>query len=465
MKNRMLTFTENHRVGLWRFIDSISCLGRASDIYGRIYEEHCSSDDIGRQIAKDLHKMFNALPCSFDLGKYPGTKSPSQQYIEPRDLVYQFAYASSNTVEFMQLIQGLLPLPRSKQVFLAIEHFSPIYKKLIVKHSRKGMKSLIERLTSKTMSDVSARLLDNIFTFFGTEIPVTGLSVALVPLPRKFLDSSCPLATKAISLGPLQVIEVVTPSKMLNFYDVVMHEITHYAYELSDSLNHAYKAIHDSDLPLFKVIAGMLFNEALATAIGNGYIRKHARLPEKDMWYADPLYDGCAKAIYPIVDRYLSSSLTIDANFGLESAKSIKKAFPELMSRVDVLFRESISFAGSSKFDEAYKILLPILNIPSIYAYTENMHLPAQECLSDQPSRTLIVFVPFSKTLDKTNYPVELPQAVTTAASKSKVCVHAEQDNTGRWNVYFICDDISDVERMAKNLVERAQLEHETVYI
>ena len=65
-------------------------------------------------------------------------------------------------------------------------------------------------------------------------------------------------------------------------------------------------------------------NEALATAIGSGWVYKkaYAGKDERQTWYADSTIDAFAHKIFPLVSEYLEQNRPIDLAFVVSSVKS-----------------------------------------------------------------------------------------------------------------------------------------------
>ncbi len=109
---------------------------------------------------------------------------------------------------------------------------------------------------------------------------------------------------------------------LANRLGVVLHEYTHYVYSKmpADERNALGKSIVDAD-PVHGTAMWGLFNEAIATAVGNGRIYRslaptgawQAMLARKRSFYSDEPVDAASKAILPLVDTTLDVGGTVTA--------------------------------------------------------------------------------------------------------------------------------------------------------
>src|SRR5690606_2672055 len=85
--------------------------------------------------------------------------------------------------------------------------------------------------------------------------------------------------------------------------------------------------------------AYLLINEALATALGNGYVyEKLSGKPDTTEWYNVKYVNLMAKRIYPLVSEYLSQKKTIDKRFVDEYIAVYDRHFSAWTQELDNLF-------------------------------------------------------------------------------------------------------------------------------
>ena len=80
-------------------------------------------------------------------------------------------------------------------------------------------------------------------------------------------------------------------------------------------------------------------NEALATALGNGWYGEilNGKISD-EAWYSVGYIDGLAKAYFPLVKKYLKRKKGIDRNFFKETLRLAKSKFPRAPFSIDANF-------------------------------------------------------------------------------------------------------------------------------
>lgn len=143
------------------------------------------------------------------------------------------------------------------------------------------------------------------------------------------------------------LIEVIEGERAEDRMDVVAHELFHYFHASADLAQAAalargfVTAAHPAS-----VAAAALVDEALATALGNGLVGRMLTPPEKfarclardECLYNDRVVDRAAKALMPVVERYLAEGKTLfspsfPADFLEAAALVLAEAGPALYLR------------------------------------------------------------------------------------------------------------------------------------
>ena len=146
-------------------------------------------------------------------------------------------------------------------------------------------------------------------------------------------------ATTAQVVGEVAVAEIPSDDTLTARLPVIVHEYAHVLFARIDERRR--EALRASVLKTGGVAgwgAWMEFDEAIATAIGNG--RVYRRLASRDDWtrylrndrtfYTRDETDRAAKALLPLVDTFLREGRTIDTQaFGPEYAAVVKGALGE----------------------------------------------------------------------------------------------------------------------------------------
>jgi len=98
----------------------------------------------------------------------------------------------------------------------------------------------------------------------------------------------------------------------------MLHEISHILYdERSLSLWNQMEEWFDSSPSKVKVYAQSLFNEVMATAVGNGYLAAELNGKEDTTrsWYGIKYISMMAKTVYPLAKQYIEAGKPMDRNF------------------------------------------------------------------------------------------------------------------------------------------------------
>jgi hypothetical protein len=137
------------------------------------------------------------------------------------------------------------------------------------------------------------------------------------------------------------VVEVLDGEKSENRVDVILHELYHYFYSLMPAarkaeLTKAFVSAKDAD----SLAAYNLFDEALATAIGNGLVARKVKsesdfqkaLAKENGFYNDFFIDRVGKELMPLAERRINEEKPIDGHFVAEYLQLTKKTLGDKMS-------------------------------------------------------------------------------------------------------------------------------------
>lgn len=170
-----------------------------------------------------------------------------------------------------------------------------------------------------------AHLIAKIHGFYGSRWP-KDKPIVIHPLPRPTRNGWWG-ATIVVDRIIYETTAAPSQKQILKDLPVIFHELAHGLYgsqplTLKAELDRAFR--RPPSLAGKKAYA--LIDEALATAIGNGWVTKSltGRLPQES-WYGDPAIDALARALYPEVEAYLARGQKIDAPFIKKAIASYRK--------------------------------------------------------------------------------------------------------------------------------------------
>lgn len=242
------------------------------------------------------------------------------------DLMWIQSAGSATLEEFSERTVGLLSAAQHGALLRVLAKAQPYYRRLVW-HPQQANIQRTERFLDTYETRVG-QLFYQVAEFYGTPWPAdVDFTTALVPLP---ISSGVATAVpKANTLVCSYLAE--NDEDYRATLGVAVHEMCHSIYdeqpaalqqELDDwfMLSQSPHATH----------AYSYFNEALATAIGNGwgYEQLNGRLDDAD-WYADEFIDGFARAIFPLVKVYLEERARIDRAFVDAAIEAFAKTFPD----------------------------------------------------------------------------------------------------------------------------------------
>ena len=255
--------------------------------------------------------LFNTIPTyySYQLEGYPyGSKTP---VLIENNLKHQLI-TSRNLDEFKENCVGLLPNQHLNQLTELIKTFTPIYNELIYLPNASQFYTQLTNLQRFVDENNIPAYFQQGVNFYGTTWDTTNsFKIAFYPLPDANSFTAEAFYNDAICALPLQFDENAV------LMSVVLHEIYHILYnEQSPELKQEIYSYFQENPSEHSQYAYLLLNEALATALGNGYAFQllNGAIDEGE-WYYSTYINGMAKAIYPLVTDYLYNNKSIDKNF------------------------------------------------------------------------------------------------------------------------------------------------------
>jgi hypothetical protein len=146
--------------------------------------------------------------------------------------------------------------------------------------------------------------------------------------------------TRAFVVEDAAVIEVPDGIGLRSVMDVAVHELAHRLHERTPLATRRVIEWSFFDAPAAADDAGLaaatanLWWESVATAVGQGVFARlyfPFHFDEHRNWYEDPSYDALAKAIAPLLARYLEERRPLDADFIHETVAAYAKQRPRHM--------------------------------------------------------------------------------------------------------------------------------------
>lgn len=246
---------------------------------------------------------------SYQFTEYPyGSKVPGMT----TGLLKKNLIAANDLENFKLRSVGLIPNKNLIQFTQTLQAFTPVYNSLIYEPNKIKFEQQLATIQGYVKDKDLAAYFMKGAKFYGTEwdnsIP---LEIVLHPLP----NSQGFTAEAFYNVG---VSAIQTNLKDYNvLLSVMMHEIFHIQFDeqpLDTKLK--LESWFFQNPGTSNKYAYLLLNEALATAIGNGYVFEQlSGSLDKGEWYNWTYINQLAKEIYPLVQSYLKEGKNIDQTF------------------------------------------------------------------------------------------------------------------------------------------------------
>ncbi|MBP7556548.1 MAG: hypothetical protein KA821_09795 [Chitinophagaceae bacterium] len=296
------------------------------------------TDTVFNHIVSDFSKL--TLTYYYKRDEYPSNR---RQTRSTYDLIIIAAVRSRSMAEFRTNTIGILPNSTHQQLYELLIKAAPYYEQVVWEKSAKSVK--------QQMSGFSryAGKINELFRAFRTfyrsswpdDIP---FEVAVFPIP--VAQGNTTATPHANSL----CVSVLTGQKNLaGTMGVVMHELCHVLYDeqTSDVQSELDDVFTRSQSP-YAAIAYSFFDEAMATALGNGWAyEQFSGKPDTTAWYNNEYIDGFAHVLYPLVREYLGAGRAIDSFFVERAIGLFAKNYPRALTDYSILLNNMVLYSDS----------------------------------------------------------------------------------------------------------------------
>ncbi|MGU3375279.1 hypothetical protein [Chryseobacterium sp. M5A1_1a] len=280
---------------------------------------------------KDLVSQFEQLSIdySYSFDEYPyGSKIPMQT----RDILKKNLIETKNLNDFKLRSIGILPNATLQSLTEIISAFTPVYNELIYTPNKGQFELQLKDISrysgEKNIEDYFQTGLSFYNSSWDSSIP---FEIALYPLPNSTGFTAQAFYNNFISA-------VQTDLKdYKSLFSVMLHETYHILYdEQSLAVKKEMAQNFKKNPSKYSNYAYQLLNEALATALGNGYVyEKLNGKADTNDWYNSKYIDLMAKQIYPTVKEYIALKKPIDKNFVDTYIKLYEENFPNWIDELD----------------------------------------------------------------------------------------------------------------------------------
>ena len=307
------------------------------------FKHQIDTSFLGKDVAfQNLVSEYQSIQLDYNYVKeqYPNNR---KRTTSTWDLLCVAAISSNTNEEFLNKLIGVYPnvdYLKLKQVVTATE---PFYDRFIYTKYKSNVDDKLRELQG--LSPKLNELFEKFKTFYGSSWDKSmPFNLAIYPIIGRSGQTTATPHANCLEMGVLTHEEDV-----FDLLSIGMHEMSHVLFEeqpllLQQQLDSLFT---DSITPYTK-FAYHYIDEALATALGNGYAYKElAGEIDSAEWYSDFYINAYAKAIYPLTEQYVNDKKQIDKAFILKAIDVFKQTFPNaqydyepLLMTTDIYFED-----------------------------------------------------------------------------------------------------------------------------
>lgn len=340
------------------------------------FRQQIDSAQVLQQAAfKALRQSYNSLHLDYSYSR--------QEYPEKRkhttstwDLICVAAISSKTNTEFFGRMIGILPNDDYLKLKRVITETEPFYDAFLFTAQEAAIQSKATALRAYTPA--LNTLFDQFKVFYGSSwdrsVP---FNLSIYPIFGKQGETTATPHANSLEMGFL-----LEHKDTYNMLAVGMHEMCHVLFEeqplaLQRDLDSSFTSRKDP----YAAFAYRYIDEALATALGNGYAYQSLSTKvDTGSWYADDYIDHYAKALYPLVQDYFSTHKQMDRNFVEKAIAAFRQTFPDALYDLDALMMQSDAYFE----DDHESVIDPMINTlhSSFRIYMSNTAIPIDDAAS-----------------------------------------------------------------------------------
>ncbi len=309
-----------------------------------LWQQTTWQDDGDQAMLEQWQQLRQALDQTIDLDKqdqvsfktspnFPVNASSRVSLLERIRLV---AFETAEPAAYQQALGLWLPPKRVSAEMVVINHFWPRFKPWFVQQTPDLHRFVKEAEVLSEQIDID-QILTLMRGFYQADLPENmALPVNLIAHPKT------QARTSGLVFGKSSLIEVLQGEKAADRLGVVVHEIAHYYHESAPIEHHITVMDYFMD-PTSKVgkVGYYLFNEAMATVIGNGLVEQKIQSQERFerfkahpmSFYADPGIDAAAKSGLGMIAAGFYQGLRIDESLLQQLDQAWSQSLQDLIKK------------------------------------------------------------------------------------------------------------------------------------
>ena len=289
------------------------------------------------------------------------------------DLLIMNAVSSRDLEEFKLKCLGIIPLETNQKLYKVLKKAEEKYDNLVWIQNKNKIEKQLSELSK--FEKINADIFNKIRSFYDSSWTVDiPFQVAIYPIPGVNGFSTATPHVNSLCVGVFtDEIDYVSRN------GVVLHEMCHILYrEQKISKQFDIEEYFNDKKTLYSRFAYSYLDEALATAIGNGWAYKiiNNKLDEGE-WYADTTINAFAKVLYPMVEEYMQKGKSIDRSFIDEAIRLFAHNFPKAIQDYSILLNKATVYADDmteselvNKLGDYFQVYSLNLSSPVIHKFS-----------------------------------------------------------------------------------------------
>jgi hypothetical protein len=357
--------------------------GNGTSAYFKKYIDEQTQNNLQFKNLCEAYKKIN-LSYSYKRFEYPDERRPHRSTY---DLIAINAVNAKNLTDFKAATMGILPVANYQKWFEILVEAEKIYDVLIWNDYEKKINNQKNNLIQFKKSNVAVFNRFNHFynSTWSNEIP---FQIALYPIPGKKGSTTATPHGNSLCIGVL-----TDETDYAGRNGVILHEMCHVLYdEQSEAFQKELVSYFAESKSSYAKFAIAYFDEALATALGNGWAYKNSngKLDDKE-WYDDTYIEGFARAIYPLVESYVNENKSIDKPFIDRAIALFGTTFPNANADYSILLNKLYLYYDNEVESEITTPLRKYFRLSNVNASSPILHPYSIEYLTEGAGNQLVI--------------------------------------------------------------------------
>ncbi|MFH6991388.1 hypothetical protein [Flavobacterium sp. FlaQc-48] len=256
----------------------------------------------------------------------------SKKTMQTEDILKKNLIETQNLKDFKLRSIGFIPNKTLNDLAESISEFTPIYNELIYNPNKEKFEKQLTEITKYANEHDIENYFQTGLLFYNSSwdnsIP---FNIAFYPLPNSKGFTAQAFCNNFISAVQTDL------NSYQDLFSVMLHETYHIIYdEQSLVVKKEIDSYFKENKSKCSNYAYQLMNEALATALGNGYVygKLNGKTDTGD-WYNKKYINLMAKQIYPLVVGYIDQKKPMDKSFIDHYIRLYEVNFPNWINELD----------------------------------------------------------------------------------------------------------------------------------